>query len=195
MELKAADAKSWNLAEKERNLVSLLGQIDITAAVQEKDLKKNKALIEELKKKVTEMTDKYCDIYSKWEKGHMANEILGLQLDSYVTDKKNLEKKLETAFLKIPSAPTSARPNPTMNQNEANPTPHQSRPQPTPEMIDRCTILHDSLVKKVNDTLLRREGIGVTKVWAPDFKRMEEEIDKMQPTETIVVQAFMRAMD
>ena len=194
VELKAADEKSWNLAEKERNLANLLGQRDIAAAVQEKELEKNKVLIEDLEKKITEMTDRYCDIHSKWEKGHMANEILGLQLDSYATDKKNLEKKLETAILKIPTASTSTPPNP-MNQKGSNSSSHQPQPQPTPEMINRCTILHDSLVKKVNDTLLRREGVGVNKVWAPDFKRMEEEIDKMQPTETIVVQAFTRAID
>ena len=32
----------------------------------------------------------------------------------------------------------------------------------------------------------------MTKCWAPDFAKMNAEIDKMKPTETIVLQAFTR---
>ena len=53
-------------------------------------------------------------------------------------------------------------------------------------------IFHDSLCRKINNTILSREKIDTKKVWAPDFFQMGEQLDKTQNTETIVLQAFTR---
>ena len=63
--------------------------------------------------------------------------------------------------------------------------------QPT-KNIERVTILHDSLCRYINDTLLSREGIKTKKVWAPDFTQMNQHLDKADEVDTIVVQAVTR---
>ena len=68
----------------------------------------------------------------------------------------------------------------------SDPSSGTSRASPV-NSVDRCTILHDSLLRKVNNTLLRREGVGVTKVWAPDIGSMQQEVQNLKPTETIVL--------
>ena len=62
-----------------------------------------------------------------------------------------------------------------------------------PRDVERALILHDSLCKRVNDTLLSREGVKVRKVWAPDFSTMNKELDNItDKKDTIVLQALTR---
>ncbi len=59
------------------------------------------------------------------------------------------------------------------------------------EARDEVVILHDSMCKNVNNTLLSREGISVNKVWAPDMEKMEEALDEVD-SKVVVLEAFTR---
>ena len=82
-------------------------------------------------------------------------------------DKQNLEKRVESLLEKIP------KPSDPSHHDTANKDPPRTKTPPVPpqKLVERCTILHDSLGKRVNDTLLSREGVGVSKVWALIFKQ------------------------
>ena len=56
---------------------------------------------------------------------------------------------------------------------------------------DEVVILHDSLCKRVNNTLLSREKVTVKKKFAPDIVRMEEALDNID-CNVVVLQAFTR---
>ena len=56
---------------------------------------------------------------------------------------------------------------------------------------DEVVILHDSMCKRVNNTLLSREGVNVKKTWAPDMDAMEEALDNTN-SKVVVLQAFTR---
>ena len=179
---KAADRKIWELTKQ-------LHEKDTVVKVQGVELRKNAELINQMNLKITELTNKHCEVHGKWEAGNLANEILGMQLDSYMADKRDLEKKLEMVLARLPT-PTAT------NSNQHNTSKMNGKvpdPASTPtEKVERCTILHDSLMNRVNDSLLRREGVSASKTWAPDFKSMLQELDKMKPTETVVLQALTR---
>ena len=95
VELKEADKKAWEMAERITGLSSSLQVKNAQATLLSTENEKNAKVINELKAKVGELTTKYCDVHGKWEAGHLANEILGRQLDSYMTDKNALEKNLK----------------------------------------------------------------------------------------------------
>ena len=59
---------------------------------------------------------------------------------------------------------------------------------------DEVVILHDSLCRKINDSLLSREKVSVKKVWAPDMERMEEALDNVN-AKVVVLQAWTRDLD
>ena len=56
---------------------------------------------------------------------------------------------------------------------------------------DEVVILHDSMCKRVNNTLLSKEGVNVKKMWAPDMDAMEEALDNTN-SKVVVLQAFTR---
>ena len=116
--------------------------------------------IEEMEKKMVERYEKYTDVYAKWETGHMANQILSKQLDDLVAANKRLENNLNISLTKNHIY------NPPQNEE-------QTKPEELPnEEMERVTILHDSLCKMINNTILSREGIKTKKVWAPDIDKM-----------------------
>ena len=41
----------------------------------------------------------------------------------------------------------------------------------------RVLIFHDSLCRKINNTILSREMVDTKKVWAPDFRQMGEQLN------------------
>ena len=63
------------------------------------------------------------------------------------------------------------------------------------EKNERVVLLHDSLCKGINDTILRREGIATKKVWAPDLCRMSEAVNSINKTDVIVIGALTRDLD
>ena len=56
---------------------------------------------------------------------------------------------------------------------------------------EEVVILHDSLCRKVNNTLLSREKVQVRKVFSPDFDAMEETLDNTQ-SKVIVLESLTR---
>ena len=52
-------------------------------------------------------------------------------------------------------------------------------------------ILHDSLCKNINDTIMSREKVNVKKVWAPDMVHMDAALDDVH-AKVIVLQAWTR---
>ena len=73
------------------------------------------------------------------------------------------------------------------NGTHSNPSPRAPK-APAANPVNCCTIL--SLLRKVNNTLLRSEGVGLSKVWAPDIHSMQQELQSLKPTETIVHQSL-----
>ena len=59
---------------------------------------------------------------------------------------------------------------------------------------EEVVILHDSLCRKVNNTLLSRENVKVKKVWAPDFDAMEETLENTD-SKVVVLESFTRDLD
>ena len=62
------------------------------------------------------------------------------------------------------------------------------------ETTDDVVILHDSMCRSINDTLLSRENVKVAKLWAPDIEHMEEALDRVD-AKVVVLQAFTRDLD
>ena len=59
---------------------------------------------------------------------------------------------------------------------------------------DEVVILHDSLCKHVNDTILSRENVNVKKIWAPNIEKMEEALDNVN-SKVVVLEAFTRDLN
>ena len=76
----------------------------------------------------------------------------------------------------------------TTNSSAETSTNH--RPDtPSPNVI----LFHDSLCKPINDTIMSREKVNVTKVWSPTLQQTASEVDDIQTAvDTIVVQALTR---
>ena len=142
--------------------------------------------VTKLEDKFEELNNKYLDIYGKWEAGHLANEILSKQLDDLVGANKRLENNLTISLSQ--NAPTNA-PTKLIEIEESQRKTEFSDENNNP---GRVLIFHDSLCGEINNTILSREMVDTKKVWAPDFRQMEEQLNKTQNTETIVLQAFTR---
>ena len=137
--------------------------------------------IKKLEDKIIELNNKYVKVYGTWEAGHLANEILSKQLDDLVGANKRLEKNLTISL---------SRNTPT-NFPEREESPSKTKLS-NDDNTGRVLIFHDSLCRKINNTILSREMVDTKKVWAPDFRQMGEQLNKTQNTETIVLQAFTR---
>ena len=59
------------------------------------------------------------------------------------------------------------------------------------EARDEVVLLHDSMCREINDTLLSREKIRVKKVFAPDLEKMEDALDNVN-AKVVVLQALTR---
>ena len=53
-------------------------------------------------------------------------------------------------------------------------------------------IFHDSLVNDINNSLMGRDDVNVTKVWAPTLDEIREEVAQIENADTIIVQALTR---
>ena len=81
---------------------------------------------------------------------------------------------------------------PSVSLSTANATSLINNVTEQPLDTKKVTIFHDSLCKDINDSLMGRNDVNVSKVWAPTFKEIQ---DKMSPSEnvhTTVVQALTR---
>ena len=56
-------------------------------------------------------------------------------------------------------------------------------------------IFHDSLCKKINETILNKEKVTTSKIWAPTFDDMDKGIDELEQHDAIVLQALTRSLD
>ena len=56
----------------------------------------------------------------------------------------------------------------------------------------KVIIFHDSLCKNINETLMGREDVTVSKVWAPTLMDTQTKVDEVDNVETIVIQALTR---
>ena len=134
--------------------------------------------IQKLENKIEELTNKCTDIYGKWEAGHLANEIISKQLDDLVAANDRLEKNLTLSLSNV--TPTN------VPQSEESPNKRSENNK------ERMVIFHDSLCRKINETILSRENVISKKVWAPNLHQMSEKLDEIESTETIVIQALTR---
>ena len=76
--------------------------------------------------------------------------------------------------------------NPIRNTNDVP----EDRPV-TPNVV----LFHDSLCKHINNTILSREGVTTTKVWAPNLLHIQEKVENMQFTDAIVIQSLTREVN
>lgn len=56
----------------------------------------------------------------------------------------------------------------------------------------KVIIFHDSLCRNVNESLMGREDVTVSKVWAPTLMDTQKKVDEVGKVDTIVVQALTR---
>ena len=90
--------------------------------------------------------------------------------------------KRETPPAQQPLTTTSsaAIENETLNEDDANETP-------------QVVIYHDSLCRNINETLMGRADVSVSKVWAPTNNETQIKVDEMESNvNIIVVQALTR---
>ena len=151
---------------------------NIIRKTRDEEESKTDKIKKEMEGKMEEIREKYMDAYAKWETGNMANQILSRQLDEYVATNVRLEKNLSLALS-----------NETINtpRAEVNTTDSKDKSE---TMGERVIILHDSLCRNINNTLLSREKVTTKKIWA--MHEMIEKIEETERAETIVLQAFTR---
>ena len=53
-------------------------------------------------------------------------------------------------------------------------------------------MFHDSLCKEINDTILSKENVTTTKIWAPTLPEIQEKIEEIEKVNTIVIESLTR---
>ena len=186
-EIRESEKKAFRMMEKFQELsISLKGKSTMIEMLQNNSTNDTKR-IEDLNTQLKELNLKYLDVYRKWEAGALANNTLALQLDSYAINKQALEKNLEVAIAANSSQKADKVDQVSLRKNQegfGRKSPKSKRGISTLDnssfaaknapidLRERCTILHDSLVKRVNDTLrflillkdFRRNHIRVTRI-------------------------------
>ena len=72
------------------------------------------------------------------------------------------------------------------------------RPTLTPTKDDRThkvIIFHDSLCKNIDESLMRREDVTVSKVWASTLRESQAKVGEVDNVDTIVIQGLTRDLD
>ena len=100
---------------------------------------------------------------------------------------KNLQENLTEALKRNESISSPSTETPSPDESD---TPTDTRNDST--RSPNVTIFHDSLCHKINDTMMRREDIEITKVWAPTLEETQNKIDEIEPTDRIVIQGLTR---
>ena len=134
------------------------------------------------------LLDKQCvtqqhDIRSKQE---LIN-ILSSQLKEEHDARKTLEGNLSASLLRSS----------TFKQVQAENS-EAVRPTLTPNKDDKThkvIIFHDSLCKNINESLMGREDVTVSKVWAPTLRDSQAKVGEVDKVDTIVIQGLTRDLD
>ena len=58
--------------------------------------------------------------------------------------------------------------------------------------LPTAVLFHDSLCKNINNTILRKEGVITTKVWAPTLEEIQEKAEDMEHADVIVIESLTR---
>ena len=133
----------------------------------------------QLSVKLVDTTEKYTDIYTQLQTASVARDLLEKQLQDQKATNNSLEQNLSMALRRAkPDTGTSS----TRTQQESE----------SSDADARVVILHDSLCKEINNTILSREDVTTKKVWAPDLEAMLSAIETLEKTEVIVIQALTR---
>ena len=112
-------------------------------------------------------------------------------LKEQVKELVELNKALQTS---ISHQPVLRNQNQHQSRNMQSGRAEESDNDEEEEERDEVVILHDSLCRQINDTILSRENIKVRKIWAPDIEKMEEVLDNMD-SKVVVLQAFTRDLN
>ena len=60
----------------------------------------------------------------------------------------------------------------------------------------KAVILHDSLCKGINETILSKEKVNTKKIWAPTLEEMSKQIDMLEENvDVIIIQALTRDLN
>ena len=163
---------------------------------------RNESLVrekEELSVQVEQLNERIADFTSKYEQSMEINSLLKSQLDEAV----ELNKSLQTSFNRLSTrrnvrSSGSPESDETSDNNaDANADVHGGYNDDDEEEDaekDVVIILHDSMCKRVNPTLLSKEKIEVKKVWAPDMNKMEEALDRVN-SNVVVLESWTRDLE
>ena len=100
---------------------------------------------------------------------------------------KDQIKTLKDTNSRLQAQPSHGRVQRTSNRDEGN----EEDADEEESSRDEVVILHDSLCKRVNNSLLSRENVRVKKVWAPDLVAMEDALDRVD-AKVVVIEALTR---
>ena len=118
------------------------------------------------------------------------NALLKSQIEEVTTLNKSLQESIDRLSRKRKVG--SSRDRADMETNDT----HHLHETDSEEDDDEdgqadVVILHDSLCKNINDTIMSREKVNVKKVWAPDMVHMDAALDEVN-AKVIVLQAWTR---
>ena len=172
-----------SLADKERIVEKLRDQNDIV-----------RSTISNLEGRIAER-DKDIDKLNYKSKSEIRSKqeiinIMKSQLNTAQESNENLEKNLAAALQTKNLREKHEHPAENNLSLTADPNVdviHQERPE--------VVILHDSLCKNINDSIMSKENVTVTKIWAPTLLDMENKIQEIENTDVIVIQALTRDLD
>ena len=133
----------------------------------------------EMGKNMEDLTKSHTYTRSRWEAVHVANELLTSQIKEAHAMNKRLEENLTLAISNNKEQINNVVQNVELSDHS---TPND----------EKVIILHDSMCKDINDTILSKEQIITKKIWAPNLEEMNKILDDIRKTDVIVVQALTR---
>ncbi len=149
---------------------------------------------EGLSVQVNQMNERIVDFESKHDQLMEVNSLLKGQL----TEASELNKSLQTSFSRL-STRRNVRSSESSNGGESGDGDDEVDDGDNDEEEeatgrDEVVILHDSMCKRINPTLLSREKVKVKKVWAPDMNKMEEALERVD-SNVVVLEAWTRDLE
>ncbi len=136
--------------------------------------------------KLNETQEKLLEVSRKLDSELEVNKVLREQINELIT----LNKSIHTSASNHP-ARRFRNDNREHDRESESGALEEEDEYDEEETTDDVVILHDSMCRFINDTLLSRENVKVAKVWAPDIEAMEEALDHVN-AKVVVLQAFTR---
>ena len=172
------------LNERERRLTILETE---KQQLQERNTSLNEQIIasEQYEQKIGDIQNKFLAASNKLNTTLEVNNSLKEQVKELIA----LNKSLQDSINRPPARRDQRASRERTAENES-----EEEDEEETDGRDEVVILHDSLCRNVNDTLLSKEEISVKKIWAPDIERMEDVLDEVN-SKVIVLEAFTRDLD